>query len=127
MLSAVAASKKGCACRYQIFRHLDVAGLASESGIRLAGYCRKSVFWASAAAESFRSKVGRCSNATVAVTGHKTLALVRRYTEAAGREGMADSAIEKLIARPNGERNLANLPKRFVKSDTKPKQGKDNL
>ena len=40
---------------------------------------------------------------------------------------MADSAIEKLIARPNGERNLTNLPKRFVKSDTKPKQGKDNL
>ena len=105
MLSAVAASKKGCACRYQIFRHLDVAGLASESGIRLAGYCRKSVFWASAAAESFRSKVGRCSNATVAVTGHKTLALVQRYTEAPGREGMADSAIEKLIARPNGERS----------------------
>jgi hypothetical protein len=52
---------------------------------------------------------------------------VQRYTEAAGREGMADSAIEKLIARPNGERNLANLPKRFVKSDTNPKQGKDNL
>ncbi len=61
------------------------------------------------------------------LTGHKTLALVQRYTEAAGREGMADSAIERLIARPNGERNLANLPKRFVKSDTKPKQGKDNL
>lgn len=60
-------------------------------------------------------------------TGHKTLALVQRYTEAAGREGMADSAIEKLVARPNGERNLANLPKRFVKSDTNPKQGKDNL
>ncbi|WP_306151483.1 hypothetical protein [Roseovarius sp. MMSF_3281] len=52
---------------------------------------------------------------------------MQRYTEAAGREGMADSAIEKLVARPNGERNLANLPKRFIKSDTKPKQGKDNL
>ncbi|WP_204353360.1 hypothetical protein [Tritonibacter mobilis] len=62
-----------------------------------------------------------------AVTGHKSLALVQRYTEAAGREGMADSAIEKLIARPNGERNLANLPKRFVNSDTNPGQGKDDL
>jgi hypothetical protein len=40
---------------------------------------------------------------------------------------MADSAIEKLIARPNGKRNLANLPKRFVNSDTKPKQGKENF
>jgi len=62
-----------------------------------------------------------------AVTGHKTLALVQRYTEAAGQDGMADSAIEKLVARPNGERNLANLPKRFVNSDTNPEQGKEFL
>ncbi|MBK0325947.1 hypothetical protein I5535_01435 [Rhodobacteraceae bacterium F11138] len=62
-----------------------------------------------------------------AVTDHKTLALIQRYTGAAGREGMADSAIEKLVARPNGERNLTNLPNRFVKSDTKPKQGKEIL
>ncbi|WP_269362629.1 hypothetical protein [Sulfitobacter sp. G21635-S1] len=40
---------------------------------------------------------------------------------------MADSAVAKLIACPNGPRNLANLPERFVKSGTKPKQGKDNL
>ncbi|MCE8539916.1 hypothetical protein KBY27_20840 [Ruegeria pomeroyi] len=71
--------------------------------------------------------VGATAHEIGAVAGHKTLALVQRYTEAAGREGMADSAFEKLVARPNGERNLANLPKRFVKSDTKPKQGKDNL
>jgi hypothetical protein len=45
----------------------------------------------------------------------------------AGREGIADSAAAKLIACPNGARNLANLPERFVKSGTKPKQGKDNL
>ncbi len=55
-----------------------------------------------------------------AVTGHKTLALVQRYTEAAGRESMADSTIEKLIARPNGVRNLANLPDRFIKTNTTP-------
>jgi hypothetical protein len=73
------------------------------------------------------TEAGATAHEIGAVTGHKTLALVQRYTEAAGREGMADSAIEKLIARPNGERNLANLPKRFVKSDTNPKQGKDNL
>ncbi len=40
---------------------------------------------------------------------------------------MADSAVAKLTACPNGARNLANLPGRFVKSGTKPKQGKDNL
>ncbi len=35
--------------------------------------------------------------------------------------------MEKRIARPNGECKLANRPKRLVKPDTKPKQGKDNL
>ncbi|MGR3444508.1 MAG: tyrosine-type recombinase/integrase [Thalassococcus profundi] len=72
------------------------------------------------------AEAGATAHEIGAVTGHKTLALVQRYTEAAGREGMADSAIEKLIARPNGERNLANLPKRFVNSDTNPNQGKEN-
>lgn len=73
------------------------------------------------------AEAGATAHKIGAVTGHKTLALVQRYTEAAGREGMVDSAIEKLIARSNGERNLANRPKRLIKSDTKPKQGKDNL
>ncbi len=67
------------------------------------------------------AEAGATAHEIGAVTGHKKLALVQRYTEAAGREGMADSAIEKLIARPNGERNLANPPKKFVKSDTNPK------
>lgn len=40
---------------------------------------------------------------------------------------MTDSTRQNLIARRTGERNLPNLPKSFVKSDTKPKQGKDNL
>ncbi|PZX08365.1 site-specific integrase [Celeribacter halophilus] len=73
------------------------------------------------------AEAGATAHEIGAVTGHKTLALVQRYTEAAGREGMANSAIEKLIARPNGDRNMANLPERFVKSNTKPKQGKDIL
>jgi len=73
------------------------------------------------------AEAGATAHEVGAVTGHKTLALVQRYTEAAGREGKADSAIEKLVARPKGERNWTNLPKRFVKSDTNPKKGKDNL
>ncbi|TCP39795.1 tyrosine-type recombinase/integrase [Rhodovulum marinum] len=62
-----------------------------------------------------------------AVTGHKTLALVQLYTEAAGREGLADSAFEKLIARPNGEQNVVNLPKRFAKSADNRRIRKDKL
>lgn len=49
------------------------------------------------------AEAGATAHKIGAVTGHRTLALVQRYTEVAGREGMADSAIEKLIARPNGE------------------------
>ncbi|RBW55155.1 tyrosine-type recombinase/integrase [Ruegeria sp. A3M17] len=71
------------------------------------------------------AEAGATAHEICAATGHKTLALIQRYTEAAGREGMADSAIGKLITRPNGERTLANLHKRFVKSN--PKQGKANL
>ena len=69
------------------------------------------------------AEAGATAHEIGAVTGYKTLALVQSYTEAAGREGMADSAIEKLIAHPNGERDLATLPKRFVNSHTTPKQG----
>lgn len=49
-----------------------------------------------------------------AVTGHKTLAEVQRYTESAMREGLADEAFAKLISRPNREQTVANLPQRFV-------------
>lgn len=70
------------------------------------------------------AEAGATAHKIGAVTGHKTLAPVQRYAESAGREGMADSAIEKLIARPNGERNSANVTKRLANSDTNPKQGK---
>jgi hypothetical protein len=59
------------------------------------------------------------------VTGHKTLALVQHYTAAAEREGLADLAFEKLLARPNGEQNLANLPDWFANPNTKPLIGKE--
>lgn len=61
----------------------------------------------------------------MAVTGHKTLALVQLYTDAADREGLADTAFAKLISRPNGEQNVVNLPKRFAKSSAKPMKGKE--
>ena len=51
----------------------------------------------------------------MAVTGHKTLAEVQRYTETAMREGLADSAHAKLLSRPNREQTVVNLPARFAK------------
>ena len=72
------------------------------------------------------AEVGATAHENSVVTGHKTPASVQRYNEAAGREGMRGSVIEKLVFRPNDERNLANFPKRFVKTETKPKPGKDD-
>lgn len=55
----------------------------------------------------------------MAVTGHKTLAEVQRYTESAVREGLADSAFGKLLSRPNREQTVVNLPGRFAKNSAK--------
>lgn len=66
------------------------------------------------------AEAGATTNQIAAVTGHKSLALVQHYTAAAEREGLADTAFEKLITRPNGEQNLANLPEWFAKMATNP-------
>ncbi|MEM9763043.1 MAG: tyrosine-type recombinase/integrase [Pseudomonadota bacterium] len=71
------------------------------------------------------AEAGATANEIAAVTGHKTLAEVQRYTAAANREGMADAALEKLLARPNGEQTVANLPSRFAKTSGKALKGKD--
>ncbi|EAQ43316.1 MAG: hypothetical protein BM560_18880 [Roseobacter sp. MedPE-SWde] len=47
-------------------------------------------------------------------TGHKTLTLVQLYTEAAGREELENSAMKKLIARPNGTAIMANRNVKFA-------------
>lgn len=60
------------------------------------------------------AEAGATAHEIGAVTGHKTLSEVQRYTAEAQREGMADSAFDKLMARPNGERNVVNLTGRFV-------------
>ena len=48
----------------------------------------------------------------MAATGRKTLAEMRRYTESAMREGLADSASTTLISRPNREQTVVNPPHR---------------
>lgn len=65
------------------------------------------------------AEAGATAHEIGAVTGHKTLAEVQRYTAEAQRGDMADAAFGKLIARPNGEQNVVNLPKRFAKNQSK--------
>ena len=81
----------------------DKAGLkiCSSHGLRKA--CARHLVDAEATAHEI-----------MAVTGLKTLAEVQRYTESATREGLADSALGKLIARPNREQIVVNLPQRFT-------------
>lgn len=71
------------------------------------------------------AEAGATAHEIGAVTGHKTLAEVQRYTAAAGREGMADAAFEKLLARPNGEQTVVNLEGRFAKSQRNHMKGKE--
>lgn len=85
----------------------DKAGLAlcSSHGLRKA--CARRL-----------AEAGASAHEIMAVTGHKTLAEVQRYTESAMREGLADDAFAKLVARPNREQTVVNLPTRFATKDT---------
>ena len=49
-----------------------------------------------------------------------------RFASRAGKVEEAEGFESFDLLRPNDERNLAHLPKRFVKTETKPKPGKDN-
>lgn len=70
------------------------------------------------------AEAGATAHEIMSVTGHKTLAEVQRYTEAALREGLADSAMEKLLARPNREQTVVNLSARFTKNSSNHLKGK---
>ena len=72
------------------------------------------------------AEAGATAHEIMAVTGHKTLAEVERYTASALREGMADSAFAKLLSRPNREQTVANLPHRFAKKSDNTMKRKDN-
>ena len=86
----------------------DTAGLAACSAHGLRKACARRLAEAGASAHEIMS-----------VTGHKTLAEVQRYTDAAMREGLADSAFAKLISRPNREQTVVNLQSRFAKNNSK--------
>ena len=55
---------------------------------------------------------GATTNEIAAVTGHRTLAEVQRYTDAASRSNLGDSAIGKLLG-PDREQKVSNHPKRL--------------
>jgi integrase len=60
------------------------------------------------------AEAGATAPEIMSITGHKTLAEVQRYIAEANRELMADSAMNKLMTRPNGEQTVVNLPDMFV-------------
>ncbi len=62
---------------------------------------------------------GATPHQIAAVTGHKTLSEVERYTKAANRAALADTAIGMMPSRSKGEQKLANHPTRFAKKSRK--------
>lgn len=85
----------------------DAAGLTTCSSHGLRKACARRL-----------AEAGASAHEIMAVTGHKTLAEVQRYTESAMREGLADEAFAKLISRPNREQTVVNLPQRFATKHT---------
>lgn len=85
----------------------DKAGLTTCSSHGLRKACARRL-----------AEAGATAHEIMAITGHKTLAEVQRYTESAMREGLADQAMAKLISRPNREQTVVNLPHRFAKNET---------
>lgn len=85
----------------------DVAGLSECSAHGLRKACARRL-----------AEAGASAHEIMAVTGHKTLAEVERYTATALREGMADAAFAKLLSRPNREQTVVNLPQRFAKKSS---------
>lgn len=83
----------------------DKAGLSECSAHGLRKACARRL-----------AEAGATAHEIMAVTGHKTLAEVQRYTETAMREGLADAAHAKLLSRPNREQTVVNLPQRFAKN-----------
>lgn len=64
------------------------------------------------------AEAGAGAHVVGAVTGHKTLSEVQRYTEAADRDRMAAGGIG-LISGTKPEENLANLSPKFAKKSRK--------
>lgn len=95
-------------------RWADAAGLPECTSHGLRKACARRLAEAGATASQIQ-----------AITGHKTLAEVSRYTSAADRSELADAAFSKLVESPNGEQKLANLATRFAKNPNTSLKRKD--
>ncbi|MFA5581825.1 MAG: tyrosine-type recombinase/integrase [Paracoccaceae bacterium] len=90
----------------------DAAGLDECSAHGLRKACARRL-----------AEAGATPHEIMAITGHKTLAEVQRYTQAALREGLADSAMQKLLARPNREQTVVNLAQWFANNSSNNMKG----
>jgi integrase len=89
----------------------DEAGLAECSSHGLRKACARRL-----------AEAGATANEIAAVTGHKCLAEVTRYTRAADKAGLADAAMGKLGTKR--QQDVANHPKRFANRAAKPLKDK---
>jgi len=69
---------------------------------------------------------GATPHQIAAITGHKTLSEVERYTRAADKAALADDAMGMIPQRSESEQNLTNHPLRFVKKSNNLLKKKDN-
>ena len=107
------------ATAYGISRSPDGLGNLMREWCDKAGLIECSAHGLRKACARRLAEAGATAHEIMAVTGHKTLAEVQRYTETAMREGLADSAHAKLLSRPNREQTLVNLPQRFAINSAK--------
>ena len=70
------------------------------------------------------AEAGATAHELMAVSGHKTLSEVQRYTEAASKRYLADRAMAK-ARRQNGNNSVANLPTRSGNPQAKSLKEKD--
>jgi hypothetical protein len=62
------------------------------------------------------AEAGNTASEIAAVTGHRTLKEVARYTADADQARLADKAIDSMPGRPEREQELSNLANRLDKS-----------
>ena len=87
----------------------DQSGLSACSAYGLRKACARRL-----------AEAGATAYEIMAVTGHKSLAEVQRYTESAMREGLANQAMRRLLSRSNREQTVVNLPSSFATKSSNP-------
>jgi integrase len=125
VLATCAADRPFLATAYGKSRSPDGLGNLMREWCNKAGLSECSSHGLRKACARRLAEAGATAHEIMAVTGHKTLAEVQRYTETAMREGLADSAHAKLLSRPNREQTVVNLPQRFAKKSLKDMKRKE--